>query len=61
MGSRRKPNMTTNQLDSIIAKQEGKKKQTTIGNIREVRKIIDNLILHSPKVRARYAAFFKVS
>lgn len=49
------------QLDSIIAKREGKKIQTSIGNVREIRKIIDLLIKFNPKVRARYAAFFKVS
>lgn len=61
MGSRKKASLPTAQLDSLIAKMEGKKVQVGMGNIREVRKIIDNLIINNKKVRARYALFFKVS
>jgi hypothetical protein len=61
MGTRKKANMPTAKLDSLIAKLEGKKSQVTMGNIREVRKIIDNLIINNKQVRARYALFFKVS
>ena len=44
--SQKKPkkNFTVSDLDSLIASREGKKSQTSIGNIREVRKIIFELI-----------------
>lgn len=61
MGCRRKVLMSTNQLDSMIAKAEGKKSQVSMGNVREVRAIIDRLIRDNKKVRARFAAMFKVS
>jgi hypothetical protein len=42
------------ELDSLISKIEGGKARVSIGNIREVRKIIDNLILEKPEIALRY-------
>jgi hypothetical protein len=41
-------------LDSLISKIECGKSRVSIGNIREIRKIIDNLILEKPEVAERY-------
>jgi len=42
--------MTLRELDSLIAKLEGKKKLTTIGQIREIRAIICDLIISNPDI-----------
>lgn len=43
--------MTLKELDSLIAKLEGKKSEVSIGNIREIRKIICELI-QNPEILA---------
>ena len=47
------------ELDTLIAKLEKGKKEVSIGNIREIRKIIDDLIKNDPAVKARYAKLVK--
>jgi hypothetical protein len=49
-----KCNINVKELDSLISKIEGGKSRVSIGNIREIRKIIDNLILQKPEVAKRY-------
>jgi hypothetical protein len=46
--------ITIKELDSLIAAIEGKKKQVSIGNVREIRKIIDILIKLDNRVFLRY-------
>jgi hypothetical protein len=41
---------TVKDLDSLLAKIEGKKSQTSIGNIREIRKALFSLILTDMRV-----------
>lgn len=48
--------LTRNQLASMIAKLEGKKSQASIGDIREILKILCNLIGTDTRVRALFLA-----
>lgn len=48
--------MTIQKLASLIAKREGKKHQATIGDIREILKILKEIIAENPE-----AAFLLVS
>jgi hypothetical protein len=43
--------MTLKELDSLISKIEGGKARVSIGNVREIRKIIFNLIKTNPEAR----------
>ena len=42
--------MTIRELDSLISKLEGRNKHTHIGNIREIRAIICDLIYKNPEI-----------
>ena len=42
--------MNMKELATLVSKKEGKKKQTSIGNIREVLKIVSILMVKDPHV-----------
>jgi len=41
--------LTPKQFDSIIAKKEGKKHQASVGDVREIRKLIFDEIKSNPR------------
>jgi hypothetical protein len=38
--------MTIRELDSLVAKQEGKRHQASIGDVREIRRILFTILWH---------------
>lgn len=48
--------MTLREIDSWLAKQEGKRHQATIGDCREIRKLLVQLMAKKPEARATIMA-----